>query len=152
MKDGLLKGTIWFSSLSASMGTQRKLLRMVCMMTQSTCYKGTSKMKPVGVLWHSTAQTIQLWNGMCNRMTMRLTVRPCLRSWVQTRIVMLIVMPWQCNGWKFSMRNPKIKGGPLSIWTSVWIRHPFGTRFWRRRRFVRWPMAANCNFAGLYGR
>lgn len=27
---------------------------MVCMMTQSTCYKGTSKMKPVGVLWHST--------------------------------------------------------------------------------------------------
>lgn len=27
---------------------------LVCMMTQSTCYKGTSKMKPVGVLWHST--------------------------------------------------------------------------------------------------
>lgn len=27
---------------------------LVCMMTQSTCYKGTSKMKPVGILWHST--------------------------------------------------------------------------------------------------
>lgn len=27
---------------------------IVCMMTQSTCYRGTSKMKPVGVLWHST--------------------------------------------------------------------------------------------------
>ena len=27
---------------------------LVCMMTQSICYKGTSKMKPVGVLWHST--------------------------------------------------------------------------------------------------
>lgn len=27
---------------------------LVCMMTQSTCYKGTSKMVPVGVLWHST--------------------------------------------------------------------------------------------------
>lgn len=27
---------------------------VVCMMTQSTCYRGTGKMKPVGVLWHST--------------------------------------------------------------------------------------------------
>lgn len=27
---------------------------LTCMMTQSTCYRGTSKMKPVGVLWHST--------------------------------------------------------------------------------------------------
>ena len=26
----------------------------VCMQTQSTCYKGTSKMVPKGVLWHST--------------------------------------------------------------------------------------------------
>ena len=25
-----------------------------CMMTQSTCYKGTKKMKVLGVLWHST--------------------------------------------------------------------------------------------------
>ena len=27
---------------------------MVCMMTQSTCYKGTQKMQVKGVLWHST--------------------------------------------------------------------------------------------------
>ena len=27
---------------------------LVCMMTQSTCYKGTTKMTPKGVLWHST--------------------------------------------------------------------------------------------------
>ena len=27
---------------------------LVCMMTQSTCYKGTGKMEPKGVLWHST--------------------------------------------------------------------------------------------------
>ena len=27
---------------------------LVCMMTQSTCYKGTSKMAVKGVLWHST--------------------------------------------------------------------------------------------------
>lgn len=26
-----------------------------CMMTQSTCYKGTTRGKPVGVLWHDTA-------------------------------------------------------------------------------------------------
>jgi hypothetical protein len=31
-----------------------KNLPLVCMMTQSTCYKGTEKMKPLGVLWHST--------------------------------------------------------------------------------------------------
>ena len=28
---------------------------LVCMQTQSTCYKGTKKMKVLGVLWHSTA-------------------------------------------------------------------------------------------------
>ena len=27
---------------------------LVCMMTQSTCYKGTRKFAPKGVLWHST--------------------------------------------------------------------------------------------------
>lgn len=27
---------------------------LVCMMTQSTCYKGTRKFEPKGVLWHST--------------------------------------------------------------------------------------------------
>ena len=27
---------------------------VVCMMTQSTCYKGTKKMNVKGVLWHST--------------------------------------------------------------------------------------------------
>lgn len=28
---------------------------LVCMMTQSTCYKGTTKGTPVGILWHDTA-------------------------------------------------------------------------------------------------
>ena len=28
---------------------------IVCLMTQSTCYQGTTEMKPLGVLWHSTA-------------------------------------------------------------------------------------------------
>ena len=28
---------------------------LVCMMTQSTCYKGTTKATPVGILWHDTA-------------------------------------------------------------------------------------------------
>ena len=27
---------------------------LVCMQTNSTCYKGTNTMKPLGVLWHST--------------------------------------------------------------------------------------------------
>jgi hypothetical protein len=27
---------------------------IACMMTQSTCYKGTTTMTPKGVLWHST--------------------------------------------------------------------------------------------------
>ena len=30
---------------------------LVCMMTQSTCYKGTRKFTPKGVLWHSTGAT-----------------------------------------------------------------------------------------------
>ena len=28
---------------------------IVCMQTQSTCYKGTTVGKPVGILWHDTA-------------------------------------------------------------------------------------------------
>lgn len=28
---------------------------MVCMMTQSTCYKGSTQGTPVGILWHDTA-------------------------------------------------------------------------------------------------
>lgn len=28
---------------------------LVCMMTQSTCYKGTTQATPVGILWHDTA-------------------------------------------------------------------------------------------------
>lgn len=27
---------------------------LVCMLSNSTCYKGTTTMKPLGVLWHST--------------------------------------------------------------------------------------------------
>lgn len=27
---------------------------MTCMMTQSSCYKGTEKMTVKGILWHST--------------------------------------------------------------------------------------------------
>ena len=33
---------------------ESKYSPIVCMMTQSTCYRGTGRMKPVGVLWHST--------------------------------------------------------------------------------------------------
>ena len=32
---------------------------LVCMMTQSTCYKGTRKFTPKGVLWHSTGAYVQ---------------------------------------------------------------------------------------------
>jgi hypothetical protein len=37
-----------------SMKYNEKNKPLVCMMTQSTCYKGTRKFTPKGVLWHST--------------------------------------------------------------------------------------------------
>lgn len=40
---------------------------IVCMMTQSTCYNGTSRMTPQGVLWHSTG---------ANNPTLRRYVQP----------------------------------------------------------------------------
>lgn len=40
---------------------------IVCMMTNSTCYKGTTKGVPVGVLWHSTG---------CNNTTLKRYVQP----------------------------------------------------------------------------
>ena len=41
-------------SVSGKMKYDEKNKPLVCMMTQSTCYKGTSTMTPKGVLWHST--------------------------------------------------------------------------------------------------
>ena len=45
---------------------------LVCMQTQSTCYKGTSKMKPLGVLWHSTGAN----NSSIKRYVQPSDVRP----------------------------------------------------------------------------
>lgn len=41
-------------SVNGKMKYDEKNKPLVCMMTQSTCYKGTSTMTPKGVLWHST--------------------------------------------------------------------------------------------------
>ena len=40
--------------VNGSMKYSEKNMPLCCMMTQSTCYKGTHIMKPKGVLWHST--------------------------------------------------------------------------------------------------
>lgn len=41
---------------------------IVCMMTHSTCYKGTKKMAVKGVLWHSTGRIIRRSRDMSSRM------------------------------------------------------------------------------------
>ena len=67
---------------------------LVCMMTQSTCYKGTSKMKPLGVLWHSTG---------ANNPTLKRYVQPDDNASNREELIALIGKNQYKNDWKCRM-------------------------------------------------
>ena len=75
---------------------------LVCMMTQSTCYKGTGKMKPVGVLWHSTG---------ANNPNLKRYVQPDDNASNRTELIGLIGKNSYGNDWN----HTKVQAG-LNCW------------------------------------
>lgn len=63
---------------------------LVCMMTQSTCYKGTSTMTPKGVLWHSTG---------ANNPTLKRYVQPDDNASNRNELIELIGKNQYNNDW-----------------------------------------------------
>lgn len=75
---------------------------LVCMMTQSTCYKGTSTMTPKGVLWHSTG---------ANNPTLKRYVQPDDNASNRDELIELIGKNQYGNDWN----HAKVQAG-LNCW------------------------------------
>ena len=65
-------------------------LPLECLMTQSTCYKGTSTMTPKGVLWHSTG---------ANNPTLKRYVQPDDNASNRNELIELIGKNQYNNDW-----------------------------------------------------
>lgn len=98
---------------------------LVCMMTQSTCYKGTSKMKPLGVLWHSTG---------ANNPTLKRYVQPDDNAPNREELIALIGKNQYNNDWNHISRQAGLNawigkladGSVASIQTMPWDFKPWG--------------------------
>lgn len=98
---------------------------LVCMMTQSTCYKGTSKMKPVGVLWHSTG---------ANNPWLKRYVQPDDNASNRTELINLIGKNSYNNDWNHITRQAGLNcwigkladGTVATIQTMPWDYKPWG--------------------------
>lgn len=75
---------------------------LVCMMTNSTCYKGTKTMKPVGVLWHSTG---------ANNPTLRRYVQPSENDSNYNELIAVLGKNNNKNDW-----NHKTVQAGLNCW------------------------------------
>lgn len=71
-------------------------LPLECLMTQSTCYKGTKAMKPVGVLWHSTG---------ANNKTIKRYVQPSDNDPNREELLKIIGVNKNGNDWNHKKRN-----------------------------------------------
>lgn len=98
---------------------------LVCMMTQSTCYKGTSKMKPVGVLWHSTG---------ANNPTLKRYVQPDDDASNRDELIALIGKNSYNNDWNHITRQAGLNcwigkladGTVTTVQTMPWDYKPWG--------------------------
>lgn len=98
---------------------------LVCMMTQSTCYKGTTKMAPKGVLWHSTG---------ANNPTLKRYVQPDDDAPNREEMITLIGKNQYNNDWNHIERQAGLNawigkladGTVTSIQTMPWDYKPWG--------------------------
>lgn len=98
---------------------------IVCMMTQSTCYRGTSKMKPVGVLWHSTG---------ANNPNLSRYVQPDDNAADRQSMIALIGKNRYANDWNHITRQAGLNcwigkladGTVTTIQTMPWDYKPWG--------------------------
>ena len=98
--------------------------QIVCMMTNSTCYKGTTKMKIKGVLWHSTG---------ANNPWLKRYVQPTEGQYYSS-LVQLIGKNTAGNDWNHISRNAGVNawigkladGSITSVQTLPWNYTPWG--------------------------
>ena len=98
---------------------------IVCMMTQSTCYRGTTKMTPVGVLWHSTG---------ANNPTLKRYVQPDDNAPNRNELIALIGKNQYGNDWNHIERQAGLNcwigkladGSVATIQTMPWDYKPWG--------------------------
>lgn len=98
---------------------------LVCMMTQSTCYKGTSVMTPKGVLWHSTG---------ANNPWLKRYVQPDDNAADRAKMLTLLGKNQYGNDWNHISRQAGLNawigkladGSVASVQTMPWNYKPWG--------------------------
>ena len=98
---------------------------LVCMMTQSTCYKGTSTMTPKGILWHSTG---------ANNPTLKRYVQPDDNAANKDELIKLIGKNQYGNDWNHINRQAGLNcwigkladGTVATVQTMPWNYKPWG--------------------------
>ncbi len=98
---------------------------LVCMMTQSTCYKGTRKFTPKGVLWHSTG---------ANNPTLKRYVQPDDNASNKAELLALIGKNAYANDWNHIEHEAGLNfwigkladGTVAAVQTMPWDYRPWG--------------------------
>lgn len=98
---------------------------LVCMQTQSTCYKGTDQMTVLGVLWHSTG---------ANNKTLKRYVQPSDDAADRQQMLQLLGKNQYNNDWNHIERQAGLNawigtladGTVTSIQTMPWTYRPWG--------------------------
>lgn len=113
------------TSSNGKMKYSAKNTPLKCMMTQSTCYKGTTTMKPKGVLWHSTG---------ANNPNLKRYVQPDDNASNRTELLQLLGTNTAKNDWNHITRRAglncwigKLANGTVTtVQTMPWNYKPWG--------------------------
>lgn len=103
---------------------------LVCMQTQSTCYKGTTRITPVGILWHCTGAN----NPTLKRYVQPSDVRPKEDTYSKDEWIKILGKNQYNNDWNHIERQAGLNawigkladGTATSIQTMPWNFKPWG--------------------------
>lgn len=98
---------------------------LVCMMTQSTCYKSTKEFEPIGVLWHSTG---------ANNPNVKRYVQPDDDADDRNEILSILGTNIYKNDWNHTKRSAGVNafigkdksGNVISVQVMPWNYRPWG--------------------------
>ena len=103
---------------------------LVCMQTQSTCYKGTRKMTVLGVLWHSTGAN----NPNLKRYVQPSDVKPAADTYTKAKWLEILGKNTYANDWNHINREAGLNcwigkladGTVTTVQTMPWDYRPWG--------------------------
>ena len=103
---------------------------LVCMQTQSTCYKGTTKMTPKGILWHGTGAN----NPNLRRYIQPSDVKPSADTYTKEEWLKILGKNTNGNDWNHIKREAGLNcwigkladGTVTTIQTMPWDYKPWG--------------------------